>query len=277
MGSFGSQSISPTSLTSEAGSGGGMVLRLPDDPPPGPDSPEKEVEVPGGAGSTPFIGATSIASSLRILSAFVSTRTPLFSHVEWSPTETADPRSLLLSPPPSPIASRTIASPKQYRRKTIRIDLCRKRYPSSHSHTQNLTHARNSSLDGFPNASVVAFPKPTQTITIARPLTLSYFLTSLQFPDRTTPGARIFLRHAPSYHRDPTCPYLPYGSFRIAKALVMPARHPLSTSKTKEIVMPLLKRPFRSKSSSSSLPCPDPHQMDRHRLQRLSRQRQLTI
>ncbi|KAG8956654.1 hypothetical protein FRC04_000132 [Tulasnella sp. 424] len=62
MGSYGSQSISPTSLTSEAGSGG-MVLRLPDDPPPGPDSPEKEVE-------TPFIGATSIASSLRILSAF---------------------------------------------------------------------------------------------------------------------------------------------------------------------------------------------------------------
>ncbi|KAG8901714.1 hypothetical protein FRC00_005118 [Tulasnella sp. 408] len=66
MGSFGSQSISPTSLTSEAGSGG-LVLRLPDDPAPGSDLPNRAVEV---VGATPFIGSTSIASSLRILSAF---------------------------------------------------------------------------------------------------------------------------------------------------------------------------------------------------------------
>ncbi|KAG9011136.1 hypothetical protein FRB90_007456 [Tulasnella sp. 427] len=62
----GSQSISSPS---ETGSGG-LVLKLPDDPVPGPDSPDKEVEVPGGVSSTPFIGSTSIASSLRILSAF---------------------------------------------------------------------------------------------------------------------------------------------------------------------------------------------------------------
>lgn len=77
MGSFGSQSISPTSLTSEAGSGG-LVLRLPDDPAPGSDLPNREVEVAGRGGATPFIGSTSVASTLRILSAFVSIPLPAF-------------------------------------------------------------------------------------------------------------------------------------------------------------------------------------------------------
>ncbi|KAG8930891.1 hypothetical protein FRC01_002141 [Tulasnella sp. 417] len=51
MGSLGSQSISPTSLTSDPGSGG-LVLRLPDDPHPGSDLPNRDVEDCEGAGHT---------------------------------------------------------------------------------------------------------------------------------------------------------------------------------------------------------------------------------
>lgn len=191
MGSYGSQSISPTSLTSEAGSGG-MVLRLPDDPPPGPDSPEKEVE-------TPFIGATSIASSLRILSAFVSDRAA-FSLM----SNGRRPRPLTHAPftlfPPSPIASRTIASPKQYRRKPTQFETMPHTVPFF-SFAYSKPYPRATLIcERFSQCLCCGLSQPHPNHHYRTPLTLSHFLTSphftLQFPDRTTPGARIFLRHA---------------------------------------------------------------------------------